>query len=150
MSNRDLKLPDLISNLLENGTLEVVGSKYKCSCSDNGTLLRSSIRKHVETKKHLAWVNFGNGRDNPVAQEGNNIIADGIQECHICFELRKKFRKCNTCGHDVCLACKTRIHRCPFCRSLYQVRPKRKVHVSPDYGANYEADLAVAIAASLR
>jgi hypothetical protein len=115
----------LLDNLLSNGTVNAVHGGFKCGCSEN-IIQKSSIRTHVNTKKHLRWINGDMIPPRPVPTE-DGIISEEKDECPICYEIRGKFFKCTCCSQIHCMDCHSQINTCPFCRTRFKVVPKRVI-----------------------
>jgi ankyrin repeat protein len=47
------------------------------------------------------------------------IVRTQSEECDICLYEQNEFIKCGTCIHYICIECRVKINKCPFCRSLY-------------------------------
>lgn len=73
---------------------------FKCGCGSK--VQRQSLRKHLETKQHNAWLG-----------------SIPTQNCDICYEEKKTshFHTCSTCKKETCLDCKDKVSKCPFCRN---------------------------------
>jgi hypothetical protein len=114
----------LIDSLLSNGTLTMVYGGYKCECSEN-TLKRDSIRSHVNTKKHLRWVNAD--ITPPIVPSENGVISEEKDECTICYEIKGVFFGCVCCSQTHCMECHSKMEKCPFCRTRFKVVPARRI-----------------------
>jgi hypothetical protein len=104
-------MSSLLYTLLSNGTITDVFPGYKCKCSEV-VLQRGSIRSHVNTKRHLNWMNDASTKD--------GTIIDEKDECSICYEIKGKFYKCICCFQVHCVDCHSKIKTCPFCRTNFK------------------------------
>jgi len=101
-----MSLSTLVATLITEGTLsEVEHHVYKCECSSSRTLKRTSLRRHLKSKRHLA-----------------HTAVPERMECGICYDDKSNFWTCSTCKNNHCSDCHKNIRnrKCPFCRSPFR------------------------------
>lgn len=105
----------LINRLMDERIFTKLDNIYYCSCGSN--MKRKQIRKHLECKKH---VNYIESMNNPIQSTFDSEINVEVSEsCSICYSDKKEFFKCFKCKQNHCMECHEQINRCPFCRVFY-------------------------------
>ncbi len=105
----------LINDALQNGTLiltkdafPVSEQVYQCVCGKSAK--RDSLRRHLKTKSHLAFMETHDAVQYE-SKEG--------EECCICYDAKTEWYECGTCHQKHCMECHSHpsVNRCPLCRA---------------------------------
>ncbi len=116
----------IIQGLLDEGVFVVSGNgRFVCVCGSE--IARSSVRKHLKTKKHLEWPFDEDdefGEDDPVKNSPplEEKEEKKVEECGICMMDVgiENFHKCRQCVNKHCNECHPRLQgKCPYCRTPF-------------------------------
>ena len=113
----------VINELLRSEILiEQPDNKFKCICGS--ILKRNSIYKHIDSKKHLNYVEN---------MDKNVNINISKEECTICYIEKKEFYTCFNCKNKHCMECHNKIRnlKCPFCREIFKEEAE-KLRIATD------------------
>jgi hypothetical protein len=115
-----------------NNFTELDGYRYRCPCGS--TIKRSSVRGHLNTKKHKKYLETKDAGEEH----------DTGHDCHICYSKKKHFVSCKRCKNSICTVCCQRVKKCPFCRTknsytdLRQLRRRYSALIDVEVNKLYE------------